>query len=178
VAIGFVGGLVKESIVLLWPVALAQCAISRRRDARTVAAVLLFPVGFALSSALCRALATTRGDYTFWKGLNLLENLSRGRVYVAAALSLGLQGLFALLALPHLRRMATEERRRYLPLVVGALGSLALFGFALVTAHADGRFLWLGHPFLTPLAALGARTLVTELSRRRSLRTAGPSPRY
>jgi hypothetical protein len=178
VAIGFVGGLVKESIVLLWPVALAQCAISRRRDTRTVAAVLLFPVGFALSSALGRALATTRGDYTFWKGLNLLENLSRGRVYVAAALSLGLQGLFALLALPQLRRMATEERRRYLPLVVGALGSLALFGFALVTAHADGRFLWLGHPFLTPLAALGARTLVTELSRRRSLRTAGPSPRY
>ena len=174
VAVGLAGGLVKESIVLLWPVALAQCAISRRRDARAVAAVLLFPVGFALSSALGRALAPTRGDYTFWKGLNLLENLSRARVYVAAALSLGLQGLFAAFAVPALRRMASEERRRYLPLAVGALGSFALFGVALVTAHADGRFLWLGHPFLTPLAVLGARTAFGCLAGRRT-GPAGPT---
>ena len=174
VAVGLAGGLVKESIVLLWPVALAQCAISRRRDARAVAAVLLFPVGFALSSALGRALAPTRGDYTFWKGLNLLENLSRARVYVAAALSLGLQGLFAAFAVPALRRMASEERRRYLPLAVGALGSFALFGVALITAHADGRFLWLGHPFLTPLAVLGARTVFGCFAGRRT-GPAGPT---
>jgi hypothetical protein len=178
VAVGLLGGLTKESLVLLWPAALAQCVVTRRRDARAVAAILLFPLGFAMSSTLGRTLAPTRGDYTFWQGLILLENLSRARVYVAGALSLGLQGLFALFAVPALRCMASPERRRYLPLAVGALGSLALFGAALVTAYADGRFLWMGHPFLTPLAVLGARTFVTALSRRRSPRTAGPSPRY
>lgn len=172
VAVGLAGGLVKESIVLLWPVALVQCALSRRREARAIAAVLLFPVALALSSALGRALAPTRGDYTFWKGLNLLDNLARPRLYLAAALSLGLQGLFAAAALPVLRRLGEEDRRRYLPLLAGALGSFALFGAALLTAHADGRFLWLGHPFLTPLAVLGARSAVTGWARRRSPRTA------
>lgn len=168
VAVGLAGGLVKESVVLLWPAALAQCAISRRRDARALAAVLLFPAAFAASSALGRGLAPTRGDYTFWKGLNLVENLSRPQVYVAAALSLGLQGLFAGCAWPALRRMAAGERRRYLPLLAGALASLALFGVALLTAHADGRFLWLGHPFLTPLAVLGARSAYARVSAARA----------
>lgn len=172
VGIALVGGLVKESIVLLWPAALAQCLISRRRERSAVVAVLLFPIAYAASSALGRALAPTRGDYTFWKGLNLAENLSRPRVYLSAALSLGLQGGLAAAALPVLRRLTVDERRRYVPLLAGALASFGLFGVALLTAHADGRFLWLGHPFLTPLAVLGARTAVTGWARRRSSRTA------
>jgi hypothetical protein len=51
-----------------------------------------------------------------------------------------------------------------MPLLAGALASVALFGVALLTAHADGRFLWLGHPFLTPLAVLGARSAYERLS--------------
>ena len=177
VAVGLLGGLAKESVVLLAPVALAQCVAARRFTARSVAALALFPVAFVAASAAGRALSPARGDYAFWMGLMLWENLARGRVYLAFALSFGLQGVLALAAVPALLRMPPVARNRYLPLVVGALGSLALFGYAVVAARPDGRFIWLGHPFLTPLAVLGARTLVTALPPSRSPRTAGPSPR-
>ncbi len=186
VAVGLLGGLAKESVVLLAPVALAQCApraVSRPgRSRRWRSSRWRSP----RPRRLGRALSPARGDYAFWMGLMLWENLARGRVYLAFALSFGLQGVFALAAVPALRPDAAVERRRYLPLVVGALGSLALFGYAVVAARPDGRFVWLGHPFLTPLAVLGAagrrwrtaRAATASRPARRSPRTAGPSPRY
>ena len=39
-------------------------------------------------------------------------------------------------------------------LALGMAGALAVFAYALLAAHADGRHLWLGYPFMVPLAAL------------------------
>lgn len=162
VAVGLLGGLTKESVALLWPVALVRLAVTRRHLPGAVAASVLFPIGFTLTTAVARATAPSPGDYTFWKGVMLGENLARPRTYFSFALSLGLQGLFAALAVAPLRRISAEGRRAYLPLVAGFLGSLALFGVALLTAHPDGRFVWLAHPFLTPIAVLGARSYLGD----------------
>ncbi len=157
VTVGLLGGLTKESVALLWPVALARILTGPRRPPQAVAALGVFGGGFVATSILARTLAPSPGDYTFWKGVMLAENLARQRTYLAFALSLGLQGVFAMLAAPTLHRLTPAERRAYWPLIVGAAGSLALFSFALLTARPDGRFVWLAHPFLTPIAVLGAK---------------------
>jgi hypothetical protein len=85
----------------------------------------------------------------------LIFNLSRLRSWLSFLLTFGVPGVFALLIF---RYRATswfhENFAETATLITGFFISILLFGYSMLSAHADGRFIWTSYPFSVPLAVI------------------------
>lgn len=152
----FLGAFVKETIMLLIP-PLAIYLLFRRtlftKEGMILpVAVALFAAGYLL------ARRTIPGQPVFlWIPTMeyLTENLSRVSSWKSYAVAPGVQGVLAVFIF---RCTKTGWFRERLPemamFITGCLMSLALAGYAVVSAFADGRYFWTSYPFSIPLAAV------------------------
>ena len=148
------GALVKETIVLLLPVTGVYALLSGR--SRTA----LFGWGTAMTAAVILGAAVGRltspvDATTFWmpSAYSFWHDLLRPRTYLSFLLTFGLPGTLALPSIVRvLRCLPTRPPPVVGALVTGVFVSLLLFGYAFLTAAADGRFVWTMYPFAIPLA--------------------------
>ena len=81
----------------------------------------------------------------------LSNNIRRPRTWLSAALTLGVPVGLAIVYRKPLRRV---DRPHRLVIACGSLLCFALFGYSLMAAYADGRFLWPIYVFSVPAAVL------------------------
>ena len=151
-----VGLLTKESAVILLPVALSYLILQRRMPWRRVAiAAIWLACVFLAVTLLTRLLYPADSPAYVWSPAwtRIVSNITRLKTWASFMLSLGLPGLLGVYAASHWKQAWFQERRQHFgPLLVGMAMSFALFAYAMVSAYADGRFIWLSYPFAIPLA--------------------------
>jgi hypothetical protein len=157
------GILVKETAVILLPVAVILAfqhhgkqsaeihSVATKSKVRVAMTILgsFFVVGCYM---VLRQIAP--GDSrNFWlpSFQTLLGNLVNVRMYVTLLLTLGIPAVLAYLGVRRVI-LSGERLSRFLPLAVGASMSMLLYLYSILSAHADGRFLWTSYPFLIPMA--------------------------
>lgn len=155
-----IGSITKESIVILIPVYLAYQAVSggswRSAILGTIPLIALSTGALALARVWTPA---SDAAYQWVPSSEIfMDNFGRRELWLVAILTLGLPGLLTVLVFLRLSFADTREiAMENFHLVVGVVGSLALFFLAMMTAYADGRFLWVSYPFIIPLIMLGAK---------------------
>ena len=134
------GALTKEST----GVVLLAVALSLRRPAWF--AVL---VGVFLAGTVIARTAIGLPPWFVWapSGWRIGDNLTRARMWLSVAMSLGLPALLAIRSLVRERPRAED-----MPLLFGAGAALVVTVCAVGVAHADGRPAWLLSPFAIALA--------------------------
>jgi hypothetical protein len=150
------GAMVKEAIILLLPVLAARLLFVQVAPWRRLGILVLVSMLAWVALQIPRQLMPV-DPYHWVPSLDrLMTNAVRPRTWMSALLSLGVPGLLLVggMIRGQGRRSFHTTRDTALPLMVGVLTSLALFGYSLVTAYADGRFIWMGYPFLIPLAVM------------------------
>ena len=163
--LAFIAGLLaKESAVILLPVAVSYLALNPRGTARQVIAHAAALLGiFLILSFLTRVLYPADSPAYVWEPAwnRIAMNATRLKTWASLLLSLGIPGALGLYAATQWKQGWFQCRRaQFIPYVIGIGMSLLLFAYAFVSAYADGRFVWLSHPFALPLAtsALSAKT--------------------
>jgi hypothetical protein len=148
-----VGVYVKETIVILLPVFWMFLLIQQipfRRQLLLMGSALGVVL---LNYLLVRILSPVQTTLMIWAPSldRLLANASRWQSWGSFALTFGIPGCLAVAALLD-RKHRIIGNRLMVPFGVGLGVSLALFGFATISAYADGRFIWTSYPFTIPLA--------------------------
>jgi hypothetical protein len=99
-----------------------------------------------------RQLCPTSGSHVWEVSMQSLQsNLSRPRAFLAIALSFGLPGLLAVWLTVARKQVLWRRAAVTVPLLAGLATSLALTAYAVLSAYADGRFIWTSYPFTIPL---------------------------
>ncbi len=165
VVLALLGMLIMEKAVLLIP-PLFGALLSRGRH-WLVAGFLAFAglVGCMMVLWLLQHFGPVeKGDAYFWKPRPevVLANLSRFEFWAGSLLCFGAPGFLLLYwparTLPG-NGLRLETWRPWLIDLCGTLGGFGLWGWALISAHGDGRSLWLVYPFMIPLALRGLQYL-------------------
>ncbi len=154
IAVVAIGVPVKETTGLLVPV-VAVSSLGprggRTASVLTAACALALFLGVTL---LLRAVVPAAGELIWKPSLHsLLFNAGRARTWVSLALAFGLPGLLGLISLLSPRPLDAEKVRHFRMLATGFACAVALAFLALLTAYADGRFIWTAYPFAIPLGA-------------------------
>lgn len=152
-AIIAIGVLVKETSVLLIPVWLTRLLLQGKPLRHVVSYGACAATSVILASWAIRT-AAPESTYVWVPSLKrLIFNSTRSRSWVSMLLSFGAPGVLCLLALARSKPWRETDERTFLwPLAMGFAGALGLTALAWMTAHADGRFMWLSYPFTIPLA--------------------------
>jgi len=147
----FIGGVTKETVIVVFPFLLVDICLGRNKRR---SGFVFWIVGLmAYFTAVYWARITFgSGDQFVWMpgGAFLAKNLCRAKTYISFILAFGLPGLFASLYI--LKHSWKRHARSAIPLMVGMLSGLALFGYSLLSAYADGRFVWTAYPFMVGLS--------------------------
>lgn len=144
--------LAREATLIVIPAALAWAWASwgSHRAVGKWAAVWLG--AFLAVTAAVRVGLQAPGTNVWEPSIEVLRaNVTRPRTWLSAALTLGVPAVVVLVYRRQLARLGRPERWM---LGTGAIVCLALFGYALVAAYADGRFLWPIYAFSVPAAVL------------------------
>jgi hypothetical protein len=147
--------LVKESNAAFAALPLAGAWLRGRRSGSELAAAaapLVLSIG---------AVVATRGLLPFpdpgyaWtpSAAALRDNLLRPRTYASACLTAGVPALLAIGAIARGRWKEVLGGAERSILLAGASIALALYGYSFTAAYTDGRILWVGYPFVVPIAA-------------------------
>ena len=108
-------------------------------------------------SLLIRSLLHTP-NYIWLPSINrLISNLSRPRAWLSFILALGVPGTVCIISSMLLYRKKNDFKSlmyKISPLLVGIISSVGVWVFAMITAYADGRFIWISYPFLIPVAMI------------------------
>lgn len=157
-----IGALVKEVTIISFPLVIVYVFYQRKQIGHGKAAVILCLsiAAFLLTSFLVRSQMTIGHGY-LWKPSmqSIQENLVRPKTYISFLLTLGIVGFagFAQIFYDLKSRVGVPLRTfvseyQYTPYLAGISASFALSLYAVVSAYADGRFVWTSYPFLIPLA--------------------------
>ena len=159
--------LARESTVIIIPVAIAWMLARSVPRPAVVAWSLVWLAVFGATVAAVRLGLQADGTNVWTPSVDLaIQNLSRPRTWLSAALTLGLPAL--VLVVKH-RSVRQLPRELQVVLGVGMLLSVAVFAYAIMAAYADGRFLWPIYVFTVPAAVL-------VLSRGASSSSESPAP--
>ena len=156
----FLGVLTKESMIILVPGAVAYQFLSSKSLSQLALIGILMVAVSTVALVLGRLWTPAPDAFYQWNPSvdRILANLPRKETWYAAFLTTAVPGTLTLLVLV---RLGISETRSLLVinshLVLGTLGSVATFVYAILAASADGRFLWLSYPFIIPLMLLGAQ---------------------
>jgi hypothetical protein len=150
------GSLVKETVVLLVPVA-ACYDVLRGRPWTTTLARAGTGLALVVGTTTCVRLLAPAPPTTGWAPdvTSLTYNLTRPRTALGFLLSFGLPGVLAAPVLLRWLRRGPRHWRAHPEdgaLVAGSLLGIALFAYAFVSAAAEGRFVWVLYPFALPLS--------------------------
>lgn len=145
------GMLTKEAMVMVLPIILSFLVVGKMPPKQIVllSFISLFCclAGLYISRTFC--IQSDVPTY-FWgpSFSRLLGNLARPRTWVSFILSMGVSWMVLVKAKSVLRLLRDQA---YWPLLVGFVMCLALSGYALIAAYADGRSIWPAMIFAIPL---------------------------
>jgi len=140
VALVTAGGLAKEIIVLLIPVALAYLWVNKREWKLKT---LILCIGFVIPIVVVRKIFIETGEFYWIPSLDTFASNIRLRAILSILLTLGIPGLLALGAVVHYRDFKPRLNGTVVvPLLIGILFTLFLVIYSMLTAYTDGRFIW------------------------------------
>ncbi len=148
------GALVKETIIILVPVFFVRQLVTRQSVKKLLLqpAILLLFYGIAIATA--RSLSIDQDSYNWTISFErIFFNVLRPRSWASAILTLGIPGLGALLLLWKAKKANFREELLLLaPCLAGFFMVVLLFGYSIVSASSDGRFIWPSYAFTIPIS--------------------------
>jgi len=143
------GSMVKETTILLIPVAAAHLLTSGLRWKLRTA---LMVAAYLLPTVIIRHFLAGTSGYYWWPNMESIVGNLRPKALLSILFSLGVPGLLTLLFFAHFKQVfKSVEKRLLLPILTGAFFSLLLVIYSLVTAYTDGRFVWPLTVYLIPV---------------------------
>lgn len=157
-----IGAGVKEVTIIAFPfIIFISYRSYRSGDKQMIWPTFISVFSYVLVSYLVRTGFSSESTYV-WEPMfsSLQENLIRPKTYLSFLLSFGLVGVLGISQIlsdikvhsPKLPIVTFLKNYVYTPHLLGILASFALNGYAVVSAYADGRFIWTAYPFLIPPA--------------------------
>lgn len=144
--------LAREATVIGVVVAVVWLALAEPRRRVVIGWSVTWVIGFAATVVAVRWGLYGEGTNVWRPSFDLaVDNLSRPRTWMSAALTLGVP---AVLIVVRAVKLPQLERRHIVFFGSGVLLCFGLFGYALFGAFADGRFLWPIYVFSVPFAVL------------------------
>ena len=143
----------KETTIMISAFLLVDIYFSDdERKYREYAIVIIGSILFVLEIFLIRSIYTNPGVQMGWvpDSSALVSNLTRAKTYLTFALSFGLSGILSLLLL--FKEGILKINKVYISYYIGILSSILLFAYAIMSAYADGRFVWPAIPFAVVLS--------------------------
>lgn len=151
-----VGTGVKETALLLWPVALARWWTADRGRGPAFVALAGIPLIWGIVYTFLRIYSGSTAMYFWWPSADvLMDNLLRPRCWIGSALTFGIPGVLASDYVIRRLLSGTRSRAELMrlgPALAGLTGSLVVFAWSLATAYADGRLIWPSVVYSIPLA--------------------------
>ena len=145
-----VGAAVKEVVVLVVPIAFGYLLI-RRKQWFIIPALLT--VSFVAATIIIRKLVSTGDGYYWAPALTTFVGNLRFRALASMALTFGLPGFISLAAFRFRKEItATAGLANLVPLLFGMAFTLLLVMYSMLSAYADGRFVWPITFYTIPLA--------------------------
>ncbi len=165
------GVFVKETIVLLIFVAAVYLVLTRRIFSRQG---LMLPgtlVAFALATYAARKIVPVDSAVGWSPILEIFQsNVLRPRSWLSFLLTFGIPGVLTLFIFRYRKSPWSQEHFAEIgTLLSGVIISIILFGYAMLSAFADGRFIWTSYPFSVPLAAIVIKLMRPEWGRSRPM---------
>ena len=150
------GVFVKETIIILPMLLTAYLYFSKRLLTKDGIILLVSITIFIIGFYVTRMIVPTNPDVGWVPSVEqLIFNITRPRSYISFILSFGIQGLLALFIYKYKNSFWFDQKFNVTAtLITGVFISFALFGFSMLSAYADGRFIWTSYPFTIPLAAM------------------------
>jgi len=150
----FILGLtVKETMVILIPVAGVYLSLQEDLSlSRKILLFLIIIIIYLLESIVIRNYVPGKGTY-LWipQSDKLLYNLKRVAGYITTIIVFGVPGIGAILFLTCSECKKHIGRIKYV-LLTGMVFSILVSIFAIFSAYAEGRYIWITYPFTIPLA--------------------------
>lgn len=144
-----VGALVKETTVIMLPVAFMYLVVTR--PSKGWLKLSIMTIAYLVPTILVRTVLDDLPSYGWHPSPAYLQQNLRLRALAAMGLSFGLPGLGLMLWLAGRRfRGGAMSPVVWAPMIMGVVCGIGLTVFAFVAAYADGRFLWLSSVFAMP----------------------------
>ncbi|MBL1211749.1 MAG: hypothetical protein HND52_00205 [Ignavibacteriae bacterium] len=150
------GVFVKETIIILPMILAAYLFFNKRLFKKDGLILLLSIIIFTIGFFVTRLIIPANPEVGWMPSIEqLLFNITRPRTFISFILSFGAPGFLSLFIFKYKNSIWLNEKFALTAtLITGVIISIALFGFAMLSAYADGRFVWTSYPFTVPLAAM------------------------
>ncbi|MBU1469745.1 MAG: hypothetical protein ABIK83_10080 [Candidatus Zixiibacteriota bacterium] len=144
------GLFVKEVVVLLIPIAVVYLWINKSGWKTLLIWSIVFVGAFVFVTAMMKEMF---GHYIWIPNVETLLFNLRPRALFSLGLSFGLPGVLAVIFFLRYRRLSARIGSGILlPIFTGILFTLLLVVYSMVTAYADGRYIWPAVVFTIPLS--------------------------
>lgn len=146
--------LAKEATIITLPFSIIYLLMQNRNNKNelrnSIFILTLSSILFIATNLFVRSVFATNNFYIWAPSSNTaIENLRRAKTYLSFILGFGFPGLFSLLFIfKYKTKIRTKE---ILPWVTGMIFALLLAFYSVVAAYSDGRFIWMGYPFMIVL---------------------------
>ena len=160
-----IGIFIKETIVILIPIWIFYALVNKRCNSGGIIQMILLIAAAYISYRIAKNAIPLSREYIWAPSIqSFFFNIGRARTWLSFILSFGIPGFISVF-LYWLRKDIFNSYRRevVLTMLIGLLLSLLLFVYSLLSAYADGRFVWVSYPFSVPLALI-----VVEVFRRKN----------
>lgn len=152
-AILFLAGFVKETIILVIPIAFIFLLINHTRIAVLLGICTSMISLYLLSTYIARSISIDPNQVIWAASPNIFfDNISRSRTWVSFLLGFGIPGILATYLL--IKSIISKQWSILLltlPWVAGVGLSLSLFVVSILSAYSDGRFIWPSTVYAIPL---------------------------
>jgi len=119
---------------------------------RKIALIVSYIVAYSSVIVIVRNVFGTGSEYIWLPEVQMiLENISRPKTWLSFILTLGIPGFLSFF---HLKRLKKYYHQKSIKLILlfGFAISILLFVFSILSAYAQGRFIWVSYPFTIPLS--------------------------
>jgi len=119
---------------------------------RKITLIVSCIVVYSSVTIILRKLFGTGSEYIWLPEIQaILENISRPKTWLSFILTLGIPGFMSFFHLKHLKKYYHQTSIKLI-LLFGFAISILLFVLSIISAYADGRFIWVSYPFTIPLS--------------------------
>lgn len=144
---------VKETSIVIVFVSIVYILFKTNiKVSRKIALIASYIAAYSSVIVIIRNVFGTGSEYIWLPEIQtILENISRPKTWLSFILTLGIPGFLSLFHLNHLKKYYNQESIKLI-LFFGFAISILLFVFSIISAYADGRFIWVSYPFTIPLS--------------------------
>ena len=144
---------VKETSIIIVFVSIVYILFKTNiQVSRKIAIITFYIITYSSVTVIIRSLLGADSEYIWLPKIHvILDNILRPKTYLSFVLTLGIPGFLSFFHLKHLKKYYNQKSIK-LVLLFGFAISILLFAFAILSAYADGRFIWVSYPFTIPLA--------------------------